>query len=84
MQPSIFKLYSPELNKCFICNYNELTINGLYTHTELAQYYCGSFHHRSLVFSGLIAEFDRVSFWSEGVDTIWILKEKYPILTFEK
>ena len=62
MQPSIFKPYSPELNKCFICNYNELTINGLYTHTELAQYYYGSFHHRSLVFLGLIAEFDRVFF----------------------
>ena len=84
MQPAIFKIYCPEKSKCFICNSQEINVNNLYTHTELAYYYFGSFYHRYFDFSKLIAEFDRVCFWSMSLDSIWIIKQIYPTLRIEK
>ena len=84
MRPSIFKIYCPDKNRCLICNSQELNVNNLYTHTELAYYYYGTFHHHGFDFSKLIAEFDRVCFWTTSFDTIWVIKQFFPCLRIEK
>lgn len=84
MQPVILKIYSPEKNKYFICNSQEIKLNNLCTHTELAYHYFGSFNHPYFDFPKLITQCDRVCFWIASIDTIWNIKQIYPCLRIKK